>query len=107
MRIFTVAQMEDNSVQIKKDLETFLYHLRIDAEVTEADFVSFRINLCEAVPWPRPAIRMILHMNFISPYTDGHNRLGGGTILLQQKREERKKGKGIPVKGAVALETKS
>ena len=25
--------MEDNSVQIKKDLETFLYHLRIDAEV--------------------------------------------------------------------------
>ena len=34
MRIFTVAQMEDNSVQIKKDLETFLYHLRIDAEVT-------------------------------------------------------------------------
>uniref|UniRef100_A0AAY4CSU9 Solute carrier family 12 member 6 n=1 Tax=Denticeps clupeoides TaxID=299321 RepID=A0AAY4CSU9_9TELE len=33
MRIFTVAQMEDNSIQMKKDLATFLYHLRIDAEV--------------------------------------------------------------------------
>ena len=37
MRIFTVAQMEDNSVQIKKDLETFLYHLRIDAEVNNLE----------------------------------------------------------------------
>uniref|UniRef100_A0A674B0X9 Solute carrier family 12 member 5-like n=1 Tax=Salmo trutta TaxID=8032 RepID=A0A674B0X9_SALTR len=33
MRIFTVAQMDDNSIQMKKDLSTFLYHLRIDAEV--------------------------------------------------------------------------
>ncbi|XP_075685151.1 solute carrier family 12 member 6 isoform X2 [Rhinoderma darwinii] len=33
MRIFTVAQMEDNSIQMKKDLATFLYHLRIQAEV--------------------------------------------------------------------------
>ncbi|KAM4810554.1 solute carrier family 12 member 6 isoform 3-T3 [Rhinophrynus dorsalis] len=33
MRIFTVAQMEDNSIQMKKDLATFLYHLRIPAEV--------------------------------------------------------------------------
>ncbi|XP_072169612.1 solute carrier family 12 member 4-like [Diadema setosum] len=33
MRVFTVAQMEDNSVQIKKDLSTFLYHLRIQAEI--------------------------------------------------------------------------
>ncbi|XP_030018085.1 solute carrier family 12 member 6 isoform X3 [Sphaeramia orbicularis] len=33
MRIFTVAQMEDNSIQMKKDLATFLYHLRIVAEV--------------------------------------------------------------------------
>ncbi|XP_043100172.1 solute carrier family 12 member 6-like isoform X3 [Puntigrus tetrazona] len=33
MRIFTVAQMEDNSIQMKKDLATFLYHLRIDADV--------------------------------------------------------------------------
>ncbi|KAJ8367503.1 hypothetical protein AAFF_G00317060 [Aldrovandia affinis] len=33
MRIFTVAQMDDNSIQMKKDLTTFLYHLRINAEV--------------------------------------------------------------------------
>ncbi|XP_046881399.1 solute carrier family 12 member 5 [Hypomesus transpacificus] len=33
MRIFTVAQLDDNSIQMKKDLTTFLYHLRIDAQV--------------------------------------------------------------------------
>ncbi|CAL8311260.1 unnamed protein product [Merluccius merluccius] len=33
MRIFTVAQMDDNSIQMKKDLQMFLYHLRLDAEV--------------------------------------------------------------------------
>ena len=31
--MFTVAQLEDNSVQMKKDLEKFLYHLRIEASV--------------------------------------------------------------------------
>ncbi|XP_043540176.1 solute carrier family 12 member 4-like, partial [Chiloscyllium plagiosum] len=33
IRIFTVAQMDDNSIQMKKDLAMFLYHLRIDAQV--------------------------------------------------------------------------
>ncbi|KAL3170217.1 hypothetical protein MRX96_015261 [Rhipicephalus microplus] len=33
LRIFTVAQLEDNSIQMKKDLAMFLYHLRIDADV--------------------------------------------------------------------------
>lgn len=33
LRIFTVAQMEDNSVQMKRDLRTFIYQLRINAEV--------------------------------------------------------------------------
>ncbi|KPM02516.1 solute carrier family 12-like protein 2 [Sarcoptes scabiei] len=33
LRVFTVAQLEDNSVQMKKDLEKFLYHLRIEAVV--------------------------------------------------------------------------
>ena len=33
LRIFTVAQMEDNSVQMKRDLRTFIYQLRISAEV--------------------------------------------------------------------------
>jgi len=38
-RIFTVAQLEDNSVQMKKDLATFLYHLRIDAEIEVIEMV--------------------------------------------------------------------
>ena len=33
LRIFTVAQMEDNSVQMRRDLRTFIYQLRISAEV--------------------------------------------------------------------------
>jgi potassium/chloride transporter 4/5/6 len=33
LRIFSIAQPEDNSIQMKKDLNTFLYHLRIEAEV--------------------------------------------------------------------------
>lgn len=40
MRIFTIAQMEDNSIQIKKDLKIFLYHLRIEAEVEVVEMVS-------------------------------------------------------------------
>ena len=40
MRIFTVAQLEDNSIQMKKDLKTFLYHLRIEAEVDVVELVS-------------------------------------------------------------------
>lgn len=33
LRIFTVAQLEDNSIQMKKDLATWVYALRIEAEV--------------------------------------------------------------------------
>lgn len=40
MRIFTVAQMDDNSIQMKKDLTTFLYHLRIDAMVEVVEMVG-------------------------------------------------------------------
>lgn len=39
IRIFTVAQLEDNSIQMKKDLATFLYHLRIEAEVEVVEMV--------------------------------------------------------------------
>ncbi|XP_039609143.1 solute carrier family 12 member 7 isoform X2 [Polypterus senegalus] len=46
MRIFTVAQMNDNSIQMKKDLQKFLYHLRLNAEVEvvemhESDISAF------------------------------------------------------------------
>ena len=40
MRIFTVAQMDDNSIQMKKDLAIFLYHLRLEAEVEVVEMVS-------------------------------------------------------------------
>lgn len=40
MRIFTVAQMDDNSIQMKKDLQMFLYHLRLNAEVEVVEVVS-------------------------------------------------------------------
>lgn len=53
LRIFTVAQIEDNSIQMKKDLKTFLYHLRIEADVEvvemvitlRTDFYLFELNL--------------------------------------------------------------
>lgn len=40
MRIFTVAQMDDNSIQMKKDLQMFLYHLRLNAEVEVVEMVG-------------------------------------------------------------------
>ena len=40
MRIFTVAQPEDNSIKIKKDLEQFLSLLRIEATVDVIEMVS-------------------------------------------------------------------
>lgn len=45
MRIFTVAQMDDNSIQMKKDLATFLYQLRLEAEVEVVEMVSRTLSL--------------------------------------------------------------
>uniref|UniRef100_A0A672FCD4 Solute carrier family 12 member 5a n=1 Tax=Salarias fasciatus TaxID=181472 RepID=A0A672FCD4_SALFA len=47
MRIFTVAQMDDNSIQMKKDLTTFLYHLRIDAMVEVVEMVRSKTLVME------------------------------------------------------------
>ncbi|XP_076972915.1 solute carrier family 12 member 7 isoform X3 [Tamandua tetradactyla] len=44
MRIFTVAQVDDNSIQMKKDLQVFLYHLRINAEVEVVEMVENDIS---------------------------------------------------------------
>ncbi|XP_045663965.1 solute carrier family 12 member 7 isoform X3 [Ursus americanus] len=44
MRIFTVAQVDDNSIQMKKDLQVFLYHLRISAEVEVVEMVENDIS---------------------------------------------------------------
>ena len=42
LRIFSVAQPEDNSIQMKKDLKTFLYHLRYRIEF---EFYIISINI--------------------------------------------------------------
>ncbi|CAL9702627.1 unnamed protein product [Knipowitschia caucasica] len=44
IRIFTVAQMDDNSIQMKKDLILFLYHLRIDALVEVVEMLDSDIS---------------------------------------------------------------
>ncbi|CAG0890118.1 unnamed protein product [Darwinula stevensoni] len=44
LRIFTVAQLEDNSIQMKKDLKTFLYHLRIEADVEVIEMTDSDIS---------------------------------------------------------------
>lgn len=48
MRIFTVAQMDDNSIQMKKDLQMFLYHLRLNAEVEVVEMVCYYIFFYKA-----------------------------------------------------------
>lgn len=40
IRLFTVAQMEDDSVTMKKDLEHYMYQLRIEAEVNIVEMVK-------------------------------------------------------------------
>ena len=40
-----MAQMEDNSIQMKKDLATFLYHLRIEADVEVVEMVCYNFNV--------------------------------------------------------------
>lgn len=47
MRIFTVAQMDDNSIQMKKDLQMFLYHLRLNAEVEVVEMVGVFSRSCK------------------------------------------------------------
>ena len=37
--LFTVAQEEENSIQIKNDLVQYMYFLRIDAEVEVVEMV--------------------------------------------------------------------
>ncbi|XP_060553505.1 solute carrier family 12 member 4-like isoform X2 [Ruditapes philippinarum] len=37
LRIFSVAQMSDNNIQMKKDLKAFMYKLRIEADIDVVD----------------------------------------------------------------------
>ena len=46
------AEVEDNSIQMKKDLATFLYQLRIPAEVDVIEMVCGRVSwVCGRVSW--------------------------------------------------------
>jgi solute carrier family 12 (potassium/chloride transporter), member 4/6 len=47
IRLFTVAQLEDNSVEMKKDLEQYMYQLRIEAEVNVIEMVRILISLID------------------------------------------------------------
>lgn len=44
LRIFTVAQMEDNTIQMKKDLQRFMYQLRIEADVEVVEMAEGDIS---------------------------------------------------------------
>lgn len=46
LRLFTIAQVDDNSVNMKKDLEIFLYHLRIEAQIFVIEMVSIYLFIC-------------------------------------------------------------
>uniref|UniRef100_A0A5S6QAR5 Amino acid permease/ SLC12A domain-containing protein n=1 Tax=Trichuris muris TaxID=70415 RepID=A0A5S6QAR5_TRIMR len=44
LRVFTVAQMHDNSVKMKQDLQNWVYQLRIDATVDVVEFADSTIS---------------------------------------------------------------
>uniref|UniRef100_A0A914VHW9 Solute carrier family 12 member 6 n=1 Tax=Plectus sambesii TaxID=2011161 RepID=A0A914VHW9_9BILA len=44
LRLFTVAQVHDNSVKMKEDLQTFLYQMRIDASVMVVELTDQEIS---------------------------------------------------------------
>lgn len=66
MRIFTVAQMEDNSILMKKDLKKFLYHLRIEAEVEVVEMVNISYY---CVTMQFSVIFFLFRWTVISPHT--------------------------------------
>eukprot|EP00050_Salpingoeca_kvevrii_P022245 m.123428 g.123428 ORF g.123428 m.123428 type:complete len:1034 (-) comp9648_c0_seq5:1260-4361(-) len=44
LRLFTIAESDDNSIQLERDLQTFLYHLRIDATVCVIEMLDGDIS---------------------------------------------------------------
>lgn len=85
MRIFTVAQMDDNSIQMKKDLAIFLYHLRLEAEVEVVEMVSCLPcsgpedpGSCSLVLIASPSLQ---HNSDISAYT--YER----TLMMEQRSQ--------------------
>eukprot|EP00730_Choanoeca_flexa_P004114 TRINITY_DN11602_c0_g2_i1.p1 TRINITY_DN11602_c0_g2~~TRINITY_DN11602_c0_g2_i1.p1 ORF type:complete len:1030 (+),score=286.13 TRINITY_DN11602_c0_g2_i1:32-3091(+) len=44
LRVFTVAENDDNTIQMQRDLQTFLYHLRIDADIQVVEMLGSDIS---------------------------------------------------------------
>eukprot|EP00045_Choanoeca_perplexa_P015249 m.187508 g.187508 ORF g.187508 m.187508 type:complete len:1029 (-) comp16929_c0_seq1:129-3215(-) len=44
LRVFTVAENDDNTIQLQRDLQTFLYHLRIDADIQVVEMLGSDIS---------------------------------------------------------------
>ena len=79
MRIFTVAQVEDNSIQMKKDLKQFLYQLRqVGWRILWTD-VMWRYNLFSRIEADVDVIEM--HDSDVSAYT--YER----TLIMEQRNE--------------------
>ena len=72
--------MEDNSIQMKKDLTLFLYQLRIEAEVYVIEMVSTMWSR-----WLNKCLFLLQPNNDISAYT--YQR----TLIMEQRIEMLKK----------------
>ncbi|XP_066247243.1 solute carrier family 12 member 6 isoform X1 [Euwallacea similis] len=88
LRIFTVAQFNDNSIQMKKDLKKFLYQLRIEAEV---DVVEMSDKDISAYAYERTLVmeqrtQMLRELHLNKRQALGMTLTNGGleeTILVQ------------------------
>lgn len=95
MRIFTVAEIEDNSIQMKKDIEKFVYDLRMVAEVQVIEIQSTDIS---AYTYERTIImetrntvwkKIQAHNVFVNPQLImDSNRRVAGTDLEALKEED-------------------
>ncbi|XP_076470476.1 solute carrier family 12 member 4-like [Babylonia areolata] len=65
LRLFTVAQLEDNSVQMKKDLKQYMYNLRIPAtvEVVEMEDRDISAYIYERTLKMEQRVRLLSAMN--------------------------------------------
>lgn len=65
--------MEDNSIQMKKDLKTFLYHLRIEAEVEVVEMV--RVDLIRYIHTYIPILLILVCLTLINVHSIQENAI--------------------------------
>ncbi|XP_055892883.1 solute carrier family 12 member 4-like isoform X2 [Biomphalaria glabrata] len=78
LRIFTVAQTEDNSIQMKKDLQTYLYQLRITADV---DVVEMSNSDISAYTYERTLI-MEQRTDMLSKIRNAHRNNANSSLAV-------------------------